>query len=529
MTVALTLMLTLVACGDGSGESTRSTTNPGSSTQLAEPVPGGSLTVAVDAESDGLDPHRSVWANAGHIIGRTIFDTLAALDRSGMPQPNLAESITPNADATVWTIAVRPDVRFHNGEPLDANAVKRNFDAALASPIASTGVIDHVDVVDDRTVVVTMSAPWSTFPNSLAGGLGNQLGYVAAPAMLDDPDGMRHPIGTGPFVFSDWVRDDHLTVVRNDHYWRPPAHLDEVVFRPIVQTHSTFAAFDAEEVDVIYTAAAEQVRLLLEREAAGGGHVIVAAPSDPDLIALNTTRAPLDDVRVRRALAMGVDVDRMIELREADGVAHPMRGPYDTSSYWYVPNGYPSFDPEAARALIDEYEAVHGPVELDLAGVQSVELLAFLELIQAMWADIGAEVDIVTRSQSELIAAVVARDYDAVGWNGVGSSDPDLDYDDFHSGAPAHITGYADAEIDAAMEAGRRLTDPAARKQQYAIVQRALGEAVPYVWLSSNQWAVAGRPGVEGLDAVVLPDGSAGQSLVGPSFSLLGVWLTDPP
>ena len=134
-----------------------------------------------------------------------VFDYLAAYDTDGVSKPFLAQSIDPNSDFTVWTIKTRPGVTFQNGEPCDAAAIKKNLDAQrqsiLTGPVFQT--VSAIETPDDSTVVVTMKQPWSTFTDTMA----TQVGAMAAPAMLDAPDGgIANPIGTGPFSFVKWVR-----------------------------------------------------------------------------------------------------------------------------------------------------------------------------------------------------------------------------------------------------------------------------------------------------------------------------------
>ena len=504
-------------------------TNPSTTVDPSlNPVSGGSLIVGLDAESPGYHPHVDPWGNGGHVVAKAIFDSLASYDAAGKVVPYLAESIEANADATVWTITLRDGIEFHNGEALDAEAVRLNFAAVQASPAYSSQLqlLASMTVVDPLTLELTMSAPWSTFPNSLTGDIGTQVGYMAAPAMLADPQGGRAPIGTGPFKFVEWVPDDHLTVERFDGYWQAPAWLDTVEFRPIPDSTSRKAALDAGDIDVYYTADTSDITAYLEQQAAGDLTVTIGAPSEPDMVMLNTRKAPLDDVRVRRALAMSVDIDRLYDYLDATGVKQKLTGPYAASSFWFAESNYPEYDPAGAKALIDEYVAEKGtPVEIEFAGGQDPFITSYQELFQSMWAEIGVTANIVSRAQGENIAAVIAGEYQVILWGGVGGGDPDADYGDFHSGTGLNLAGFSTPEMDAALDEGRRLTDPDARKEQYAIVQQILGENVPYIWTGTNQFAVITPPTVLGMGGFLLPDGSAGQSITGGRFFLKDVWL----
>lgn len=538
--------LAAVACGGNkAGTTTATTVAPSGSVEATEvtsapvltnaptttnpevvPQSGGSLTVAIDADADGYNPTTNAWAAAGHNIARTIFDPLATYDASGKLVPYLAESITPNADATVWTVTARPGVTFHDGTPFDAAAMQANFEANRTSPQfgSQLALVASMTAVDDLTLELTMSQPWSTFPNVLAGDIGSQIGYMAAPSMLADPEGARKPVGTGPFVFQEWVPDDHFTVVRNDGYWQDPAYLDEVIFKPIPDSTARKAAFDAGDVDLYYTGSSSEI---IEYQAAPDQWTTtIGAPGEPDMVMFNTKKAPLDDVRVRRAMVMSADMTRLFDFLDATGVKQVTSGPYADSSFWFAESNYPTYDPAGAKQLIDEYVAETGqPVEFEFAGNQSPFIVSVQELYQSMWAEIGVKANIVSRAQGENINAVINGEFQVAMWGGIGGGDPDSDYNDFHSNTGQNFSGFNTPEMDAALDAGRALADPEARKEQYAIVQQILGDNVPYLWAGSNQYGVITPTNVMGVADFRLPDGSAGQPITASEFFLKDVWL----
>lgn len=516
--------------GDGTTAATEApvlTNAPTTTNPELVPVAGGSLTIGIEAEASGYNPTVDPWGYGGHNIGRAIFDTLATFDASGKIVPYLAESIEGNADATVWTITLRDGVKFHDGTPLDAEAVRMNFQAVKDSPQYSSqlSLLSSMTVVDDLTIELTMSAPWGTFPNTLTGSIGAQVGYIAAPATLTDPEGGRHPIGTGPFVFEEWVPDDHLTVVRNDDYWQEPAYLDEVIFKPIPDSDARKAAFDAGDTDLFATGSSKDITAYQADEKNGSVKVTIGTPSDPDVIMMNVRQAPIDDVRIRTALIESVDITRIYDFLEATGVKQPMHGPYADTSYWYTESNYPDYDVESAKALVAEYVAEKGSCEFELAGNGTPWHVSYMELYQAMWSDIGCTVNITSRAQAENINATVSGNYQVILWGGIGGGDPDNDYNYFHSGGSMNFSGYSSPTIDAALEKGRALADPEARKEQYAIVQKELGDVLPYIWTGTNQWGVMVRPTTMGITDFDLPDGSAGEPVTGGFYYLKDVWL----
>jgi len=531
--------LTAAGCGGNDPDATTDSSEPSITTAAGtdsteptessvEPQQGGTITVGLEAESTGWNPTADAWSNAGHNVARAIFDPLAVFDGDGRVVPYLAESIESNDDATVWTITLRSGITFHDGEPLNAEAVQANFAAVKASPQYSgqLELLDTMTVIDDLTLELTMTTAWSTFPNTLVAGIGDQVGYIASPKMLESAEGSRNPVGTGPFTFVEWTPDDQLTVERNDEYWQQPAWLDGIVFKPIPDATARKAALDAGDIDVYYTGSSNEVMEYQQLQADGKFNVAIGASSEPDQIMFNTLKAPLDDVRVRRAIIMATDMSRIFEYLEATGVKQLTTGPYPEGSFWYVESDYPEYDLDGAKALIAEYEEETGnTVEFEYAGGQSPFLVSLMELYQSMWAEAGITANIVNRAQPENISAVVGGAFQVIMWGGVGGGDPDDDYNDFHSGTGLNFSGFNTPEMDAALEEGRRLTDPDARKEQYAIVQEILGENVPFLWAGTNQFGVISAPSVQGVGSFSLPDGSSGQAISGGQFFLKDVWL----
>lgn len=518
--------LLVAACGGG-GTSSTSDSSATSDTTANEgsPVKGGTLTVGLNAESSGFDPQSSLLAPAGRTVAHAIFDTLTAFDAEGVARPFLASSVTPNADSTEWTIVLRPNIKFHDGTPLNAAAVKANFDAGTTAPTLKNAYkfLKSTSVVDDLTVLVTMDKPFGLFPNVLAGGVSGQLGYMAAPSMLADPNGSRNPVGTGPFVFKEWVPDDHLTVTRNDSYWSTPAWVDEVVFKPINDNTAMKAAFDAGTIDVFVTAGTSDIKGYKDD---GKTKVVSDLPAEPDIVIMNTSVAPFDDLRIRKAMVMSTDLNRVLDFVEGTGVKELAAGPYSSKSYWFTATDYPTYDLEGAKALVAEYVKEKGPIKCTYTGRQIPFIVQYMELLSSMWKAAGIDCTIESLAQPEVIKKVFGYTYQVANWGGIGGGDPDNDYSYFTSGG-TNLTQFKSPTIDAAMDAGRATGDPVKRKAQYDIVQKELGANVPYIWLNFNQFAMITQPKVNGVNSFMLPDGTAARPQLAGSFQVSNLWLSD--
>lgn len=521
-----TIALVVTACGGGNGGGSASDSTATSDTTANEgtPVKGGSLTVGLNAESTGFNPQENLLAPAGRTVAHAIFDTLTAFDASGVAQPFLAESITANADSTEWTIKLRTGITFHDGTPFNAAAVKANFDAGLNAKTLKSAYkfLKSTAVVDDTTVIATMNKPFGLFPNVLAGGVAGQLGYMAAPAMLASADGSRNPIGTGPFVFKEWVPDDHLTVTRNEKYWGTAAWLDEVVFKPINDNNAMNAAFKAGTIDVFATAGTSEIA---DFKADSTVKVVSDIPAEPDIVIMNTSVAPFDDIRIRKAMVMSTDLNRVLEFVEGVGVKELASGPYSSKSYWYTETDYPMYDLEGAKKLVAEYVAEKGPIKCTYTGRQIPFIVQYMELLSSMWKAAGIDCTIESLSQAETIKKVFGYTYQVANWGGIGGGDPDNDYSYFTSGG-TNLTQFKSAAIDAAMDAGRATGDAAKRKVQYDIVQKELGANVPYIWLNFNQFALITQTKVNGVNSFTLPDGSQARPQLAGSFQVSNLWLS---
>ena len=283
---------------------------------------------------------------------------------------------------------------------------------------------------------------------------------------------------------------------------------------------------DAGDIDVYYTGSSSEIVEYQALQAEGKINVTIGSPGEPDCLMFNLAKAPLDDIRIRRAIVMATDMSRIFDYLDATGVKQLTDGPYASSSYWYAESNYPDFDPVGAKALVDEYVAEKGsPVEFEYAGGQDPFIVGLMELYQSMWAEVGMTANIVSRAQPENIGNVIGGNFQVVMWGGVGGGDPDDDYGDFRSGTGLNFNGFNDPAVDAALDAGRSLSDSAARKEQYAIVQKALGEAVPYLWAGTNQYGVVAKVTAFGFGSFELPDGSEGLAISGGIFNVKDVWI----
>lgn len=496
-----------------------------------EPKRGGKLVFAVEAETDGWNPTTNRWANSGTQVALSIFDPLVALDKDLQPKPYLAESLTPNAAFTEWVVKLRPNVKFHNGQPLNAAALVKSVTALKASPLtgAAAKPIVKAEPVDDLSVKLTMDQPWAVFPSVLTA----QAGVVPAPAMLDDAaNGSRNPVGTGPFKFQDWTPDKSLSVTRNESYWRQGLpYLDSVEFRPLPDSNSRYGSLQSGDVQVLISSQESTIQRMLDDAKDGKFQVVRSiGNNDVTMVLFNTSAPPFDDLRARQGLAYAIDRKALSEVSgsdpslSADSVFQP-------DSVWYAPQpDYPKFDPAKAKQLIEAYEAEKGPLKFTFGSTTDPQVLAPVQALAAQWNAAGAEVDIKTFDQTVFITNAVTGQYQAHIWRQFGSADPDPNYIWWHSAnaegtLALNMARNKDPKIDAALQKGRGTTDVATRKQAYEEVAKQFTATVPYIWLNHLRWTAAADNRLRGIQGMPLPDGTQSAGLVGGVLPVTAMWF----
>ncbi len=516
------------ACGTGDSASD-STVPPGTfkanitNQDAGPPQSGGQLTFGLNAETDGWNPASNRWSGSGYIVGFSIFDPLAVFGADLKAHPYLAESFATNDDFTEWTIGVRPDVTFHDGTPVDAAAIVRSLSTQKASPLTGAS-LDFVDSItagaDGTSVVVAMNRPWSSFPEMLTA----QTGVIAAPSMLDDPDGNKNPVGSGPFTFTDWEQGSTLEVTKNTEYWRTGyPYLDSIEFRVVSDISARGTALASGALDIFETNDATQIIEFTDK-AKNGEDVQIFTDQNGEgskiFVGFNMAQPPFDDLLARQAVAYGSDVATLSQ-QAYDGIFPPVTGVFSENSPYYVkPDNYPEFDQAKARELAQEYETKYGKqLEFDVNITAAPEVMSVAQVLQAQLAEVGIKVNIITKEQLTLIADALLGNYQSTGFILFGSPSLDREYVFFASPAKPigalslNFTRIPDDQNKAivdAMAKARATDDDAVRKEQYAIVQQEMAKNLNFGFLVQQTSAVVFGNDVHGVLEWPMPDASGG-------------------
>lgn len=309
------------------------------------------IVIALQLEPPHLDPTSAAAGAIDQVLYSNVFEGLTRFGPDGSVNPGLAESWEISDDGRVYTFSLHDGVTFHDGTSLDAQDVKFSLDRARdeTSQNAQKALfegIESVEVVDDLTVSVTLRAPDGNFLFNMAWGDA----VIVAPDSIADIK--TDPVGTGAFRFDDWVQGDSITLVRNEDYWGEPAKLDKATFKFISDPTAAFAAVMAEDVHAFPGFPAPEN--LPQFEADPRFQVLVGSTEGETILSTNNRMPPLNDIRVRKAIAHAIDRQAII-----DGAMFGLGTPIGTHFAPHHPDyvdltGNSQHDPDLARQLLAE-------------------------------------------------------------------------------------------------------------------------------------------------------------------------------
>lgn len=472
------------------------------------------LTIALVDEPESLDP---VWPGtpSADSVRTHLMEGLVSLEETlpgeGVsPVPALAESWERNDDATIWTFEIRRGVVFHDGTSLDARAVLVNLERFRDSPFAPARAallepIESIEQAGSHTIRIVLSRPCADIPFRLARAAPG----IVSPAWLRDispEDPSAVPAGTGPYVVDRWARGEEISLTVNRRYWGPPPGVSRLVFTVLPQASARVAALERGEVDV-----ALEIPPGRERETVGKAGLSLIRRTSPHTtyIGFHTTRGPLKDPLVRRALNHAVQGERILE-GPLQGAATRARGPLAPVVFGSAPADPYGYDPALARELLSRAGFPEG-FEMVLYHPlgQHPREVAVARAVQDMLLQVGVRVRLESYSLPrflELTSLPADRaGYDAylMGWE-TATLDADWGlFPQFHSEAlpPAGNNRgfYANALVDDLLLRGRQEPDRQTRQEIYAEVLRKIGEDAPGIFLYHQEETLALSRGWRGV------------------------------
>jgi peptide/nickel transport system substrate-binding protein len=468
------------------------------------------LRVGLAEDPDVLDPARA-RTYVGRIVFASLCDKLYDIDDKLNLVPQLALSHTVSADGKTVTMKLRPGVKFHDGESMDAAAVKFTLDRNLTMQgsfrRAEIQQIDKVEVVDPLTVRMVLKTPFAPLISQLTDRAGMVVSPKAVNAMGDKFG--TAPVCAGPYKFVERVAQDRIVVERFADYWdKGRVHIDRIVYRPIQDSTVRLANLKSGQLDILERLMATDVddvrkdsRLKLATGTEMGYQGITLNVANGD-----KGNSPLGkDARVRRALELSIDRAALNQV-VFNGLQTPNNQWVSPANPFYQAKfPMPGRDVAKARALLKE-AGVTGPVALDFMVPNNPETRAVAEVIQSMAGEAGFDLKIrVTEFATSLNEAEKGNfQMYMLAWS--GRTDPDGNIYSFAScKGPLNYGRYCDPAMDALLDKARTSTSTAERKGLYEQVADKWLNQGSVIYLYHRALLFAHSPRLEGFK--VMPDG----------------------
>ena len=477
--------------------------------------PAGTLVVGLVAEPVNLDPPQVTDLNSNR-VGRRIVETLVTFpEESTQVVPGLAESWTISKDGLQYTFKLRRGIAFHDGTPLNAEAVKFSIERQINPdhpayklgkyPFANYffGNVKAVEVLSDERVAFLLNEPRASFLAVLTAGAASIVSPTAV--MKWGPDYPNHPVGTGPFRFASWDRGQRVVLEKNPAYWKYPVKAERVIYRPIVEDQARLTELLTGGLDLIVGVPADNVgqleknpKITLLKQV--GAHVWY--------LGMNNQKKPFDDKRVRQALNYAVNKDAIVnDVLKGTGAAS--KGPVLPGTWGAdgALKAYP-YDPERAKKLLAEAGYPNGfttTLWVPESGSGMQAPVAMSTVMQSNLKAVGVNVSLQTMEWGAYLAKLRTKEQElfALSWM-AGTEDPDMVmYPLLHSSQWTPVGPnralYKNARFDALLQQARLTTDQAKRAQLYKEAQRILIDDAPWVFVDHEIQIAALTKRVQGF------------------------------
>ncbi len=467
------------------------------------------LTIAIGAEPESLDPVRMTSAPAA-TVGEHVVERLIYMEEDGSLEPMLATSWSANEDSTVWTFQIREGVTFHDGEPLNAEAVRKNLARFVDPDVGAAyafllGSVQEIEATDEYTLELRLAQPFAPILSHLSHSF---IGIVSPRQIegLDPGDTFENPVGTGPYVMDRWSRGDSIRLTVNEEYWGDTPEIPVLVFNFIPEESARIVALETGEADAIMAVPPQDV---------------VRLGADPDIdivfqtsvrtiyVGFNNLREPFTDVRVRRALNHAIDKQAIVDSI-FEGSAFVADAPVVDAVFGHTSVGPYEYDPDRARELLAEAGFADG-LEMTLhhpTGRYPLDATV-AAAVQSMLAEVGVDARLETREWSAYLQFTAQppdqAEYDSylLGW---GTVTLDSDYGLYallHSrqwNPDGNNRGfYKNERVDELLDAARVETNPDSRREMYHEAIELIWDDAPWIFLYNAAQINAVRANVEGL------------------------------
>ena len=502
-------------CGTPAGQSADARRDEG------QPVAGGTLIYGRGHDAVGLDPAHETDGESFKVCDN-LYENLVAYDvESTELVPELATHWEISEDGKTYTFHLRQDVRFHDGTPLNAEAVVFSLDRqrdknpphefhsvggpyTYWSSMSMDEIVRDIRSADDSTVVIELNRPNAPFLANLAMGFA----VIVSPTALREhrDDYFKNPVGTGPFRFVEWVKDDRIVIERNPDYWGTPPYLDRVVIRSIPENTVRFLALEQGEIEAMDGVSPLEARRI---ERTNGIYLMRKPGMNVGYLPMHMERAPFDKREVRLALNHAINKQALVDgLYMGYGTVAVNPIPPTIWSYNTEIEGY-AYDPDRARELLAEAGVPEG-TKFTLMAMSNPrpympEPMKVAEVIQADLREVGLDVEIRTMEWGTYLDYLQNLNAQAslIGWSG-DNGDPDnflyVLLDKEAARIPAqNYSAYKSEELHEVLVAAQVSSDQAERERLYLQAQEIIHRDVPWVPIAHMDQLWAFRNHVHGF------------------------------
>ncbi len=504
----------------------------------AEPQYGGAIVVGLEAETGSpWLPSTMVCAVACQNVARTFYDPLMVLDNDLELKPYLLESIEANDDNTVYTMKVREGITFHDGTELNADVVIDNLNRTASGFLISRAVTDLarnedgtlvLAKLDDYTLTIATGKNgdpnqplnWPLFPYTLT----TQLGLMASSQWMADVEAGNAdatlPVGTGPYTLVEFVPGDRTVVERNPNYWQSDEngnqlpYLDRITFRPIEDTQVREEALKSGDLTLMHLS---------------DGSIIERLKGDPNLdeyeqnqfsetnyALLNFNAEVMQSKEVRCALLQALDPQDLIDV-VAFGAGTVSNGPFTPGQEGFLAdNGRLPYDPEAARAAVEAWEAENGPLVINITSTPTPANKRTADFLLSAWGDVGIDVNINEIEQASLIGTALQgrpEDFELFFWRNHAGLFVDQQYYWWHGDTATEAGSFSlnfgrlnDPVVNELLELSRSESDPEVRRGYAEDINRRFASECLILPTTQTQWSVFTDPSVQNFGRSPIPD-----------------------
>ena len=428
------------------------------------PKRGGTLKVATVDKPVNMDPGFAQLYSSLQVY-QNVFNKLVYVDEKGEFIPGLAKSWKMESDKS-WLFDLVDNAVFHNGEPMTAKDVVFTF-TRLLDPKNKLPMrvfftpIEGVEAVGQNQVRFHMSRPFGPFLAMLS-----QATEIVNEKAIKEKDPKLFPVGTGPYKFVEWVKDDHITLERWDKYWKPgKPYLDKIVFYAPADDTVRLTGLQTGRYDWIQTVPPQRIP---ELEKTRGLKASPGRPYFPFFLMLNASKPPLNDKRLRQAVAWALDRNEIVKLVYYG--SHVVTAEPTPAGLWATGVNAQQGGPDLNRAkqLLTE-AGVSGGLNLTYLVKSQVPVLVKTgEILREQLKKIGINLEVQPLESGQYFEALVGKKFDIAGaWWSV-TVDPDMFYYPMqHSSSGWNFTGFKSEEADKRLDAFRFTANPTARRRMY--------------------------------------------------------------